>query len=159
MQLMIELRQAVAPNAAAGGQPIEQLSGDHIVFYSDRARVEGPERYHYERVNCSNGLCELQLEVTFANTGTGPNWTFAASPSYTRTVIERLPENFTLFVGRVASSSGFTEVTSCDRSVNNGTPCEFDAVQVEIHVAPLDRATAPRNFEVREEVTLRNAAY
>ena len=98
---------------------------------SDRARVEGPERYHYERVNCVDGMCELELEVTFANTGTGPNWAFANSPTYTRTVIERLPENFTMFVGRVASSAGFTDVASCDRTVNNGTPCEFDAVQVE----------------------------
>ena len=158
-QLMIELRQSVAPDAAAAGQPVEELSGDHIVFYSDRARAEGPEKYHYERVNCVSSMCELELSVTFADPGTGPNWTYDTTPSYTRTIIERLPEAVTLFTGRASTPGGLLDVASCDRTIGGGTPCDFNAVLVEIHVAPNDRAPAPRNFEVIEEVKLRNAAF
>ncbi|HEC10232.1 MAG TPA: hypothetical protein ENI86_11830 [Acidimicrobiales bacterium] len=157
-ELVIELRQAVPPSTAAHGRPVEYLSAGRIVFYSDRRDVAGPERYDYQLVNCADSLCDLQGSIYFADAATAyPNWGYntALGPDYQWTVLSRVPESTVLFEGR----KGGTTVTGCDRTDLDGlgaVDCDFDTVLVRIVVAP-EGNPRPRDYEVEEEVTLRNA--
>ena len=166
-ELTIELRQATPPNSAAAGQPVELLNEDRIVFYSDRADVAGPERISYDKVNCDDGVCELQKSIIFADAGSSyPDWTYdiAGGPDVTLTVIPRVAEDVVLFTGRTVNSTGnFVDQVLCDRRGelgNGGISCNFDQVFVQLEVVPraADTSTVPRNFEIEEEVLLRNAS-
>ncbi len=166
-ELTIELRQATPPSSAAGGQPVELLNEDRIVFYSDRADVAGPERISYEKVNCADGLCELEKSIIFADAGSSyPDWTYdiAGGPDVTLTVIPRIAEDVVLFTGRRLTTAGtVVDQALCDRRNelgNGGISCGFDQVLVQLEVVPraADTSVVPRNFEVEEEVLLRNAS-
>lgn len=166
-ELLIELRQATPPNGAANGQPIEVLTEDRITFYSDRASSPGPERITYEKTNCADGLCELTKSIIFADSGTSyPNWThdIAGGPDVTQMVLPRIPEDLVLFVGRRVDGNTTTDVAVCDRFDELGggvISCRLDNVVVEIEVVPraADTSVVPRNYEVVEEVQLRNANF
>lgn len=164
-ELTIELRQATPPNSQAGGQPVEVLTVDQIIFYSDRSRVDGPERVTYEKVNCADGLCELQKSIIFADAASSyPDWTYdiAGGADVTATVIPRIADDVDLFLGRRITSAGVVDVAMCDRYDELGlgaASCSFDQVVVTLEVVPraADTSVVPRNFEVVEEVQLRNA--
>jgi len=166
-ELTIELRQATPPNTAANGQPIEVLTENLVVFYSDRASAPGPERIRYEFVNCANQLCELQKTMIFADTGSQyPDFTYdvAGGPDVTTTVIPRIPQDLVMFVGRRLTSAGVVNQPSCDRFDLLGlgaVSCAFSQVVVTLEVVPraADTSIVPRNFVVVEEVQLRNANF
>ncbi|MCP3934236.1 MAG: hypothetical protein GY708_02565 [Actinomycetia bacterium] len=166
-EMLIELRQATPPNGAANGQPIEVLTEDRITFYSDRASADGPERITYEKVNCADGLCELQKSIIFATAGSEyPNWVhdIAGGPDVTLTVLPRIPADVVLFVGKQINGGTVVDVAFCDRFDELGlgvVSCPLDNVLVEIEVVPraADTSIVPRNYEVIEEVQLRNADF
>ena len=166
-ELTIELRQATAPNSAAAGQPVEVLSEDQIVFYSDRSNVDGPERITYERANCVDSVCELVKTIIFADGASRyPDFTYdvAGGPDVTQVVLERITEDVVLFLGRQLTSAGVVDRSTCDRYDSLGlgaSTCAFDQVVVSLAVVPraADTSVAPRNFEVVEEVQLRNASF
>ncbi len=166
-ELLIELRQATPPNGASNGQPIEVLTDGRITFYSDRASAAGPERITYEKANCVDGLCELQKSIIFASAGSEyPNWVhdIAGGPDVTLMVLPRIPEDVVLFVGRRVQGGVTVDVAVCDRFDELGggvISCPLDNVLVEIEVVPraADTSVVPRNYEVIEEVQLRNADF
>jgi len=58
-ELVLDLRQAEA--VSENGYPVESLTADQIIFYSDRDETEGPERIVYERAACAEVLCDLRV--------------------------------------------------------------------------------------------------
>lgn len=159
-QLVIELRQAEPEATVANGQPVQALDPDSIVFYSDRYPYDGPERHEYSLANCVDSLCDLQLTIHAAlASSSAPNWEYDTSetPVLSRTMLEGVVETQPMFSGQRWSdvSSSFTTVTSCDRAV--GSDCDFELVDIELHVDPNKHRDNPRVFEIVEQVRLRNA--
>jgi hypothetical protein len=149
---VIDLRQAqaVSPN----GDPIESLSADRIVFYSDRNEAEGPERIVYERTACAAGLCELRVTRYAAVAGSGPEWGFATTPFEEQVVMERVRNDQPLFRG--ATWTG-TPVTKNYVSACSGT-CSFSLVAIRLQALPeLTSVGAAQTLEITDEVELRNA--
>lgn len=104
-ELVMDLRQAEP--VAANGDPIESLSADRIVFYSDRAEFEGPERIIYERTSCVSGMCRLRVTRYQAVAGSGPEWDFATTAFEDQYVMERVRNDQPLFRrGEVDRESG-----------------------------------------------------
>ncbi len=160
--LVIELRQATAPNPAANGQVVEFLSADKIVFYADRRDPNGPERFTYERSNCVDGLCDLQMRIRFADSGSEyPTFTHATTgdPDFEVTLLRRVPESVRLFQGVRLIGTNEVLIDNCDR-LNTGaggsTDCAFDTVVIRIEIAPNGAGVRPRNYVVVESVLLRN---
>ena len=160
--LVIELRQAIAPNPAANGQAVEFLSANKIVFYADRRDAGGPERFTYERSNCVDGLCDLEMRIQFADSNSQyPTFTHstAGDPDFEVTVLRRVPESVKLFQGVRLAGTTEVLVDSCDRlDVGGGgsTDCAFDRVVIRIEVAPKGAGVRPSNYVVTESVVLRN---
>jgi prepilin-type N-terminal cleavage/methylation domain-containing protein len=151
-EMVIDLRQAeaVSPN----GDPIESLSADRIVFYSDRDETEGPERIIYERTACAVGLCELRVTRYPAVAGSGPEWEFATAPFEEQVVMERVRNDQPLFRG--ATWTG-TPATKTFVSACAGT-CRFSLVVIRVRALPeLTSVGAAQTLEITEEVELRNA--
>lgn len=150
--MVIDLRQAqaVSPN----GYPIESLTADRIVFYSDRAQAEGPERIVYERTACAAGLCDLRVTRYPAVPGSGPEWSFGTAPFQDQVVMTRVRNDQPLFRG--ATWTG-TPVTKTYVSGCSGT-CSFPLVAIWLRALPqLTSAGAAQTLEITEEVELRNA--
>lgn len=163
--LVIELRQATAPNSAANGQAIELMTDDKIVFYADRRNAPGPEQYTYELTGCVDGLCDLVMSLRFAEAGSSyPNFTYdtGGSPDFSLTALRRVPEGVRLFQGIRLAGATEVVIDECDRlDVLGGgaTPCSFDRVRVNVEVAPKGAGVAPSNYVVTEDVQLRNASF
>ncbi len=151
-EMVIDLRQAqaVSPN----GDPIESLTADQIVFYSDRDETEGPERIVYERTACDAGLCELRVNRYPAVAGSGPEWSFEADPFEEQVVMERVRNDQPLFRGAIWTGTPATKsyVSAC-----SGT-CSFSLVAIRLEALPgVTSVGAARTLEITEEVELRNA--
>ncbi|MBU1650552.1 MAG: prepilin-type N-terminal cleavage/methylation domain-containing protein [Proteobacteria bacterium] len=152
--LVVELRQA--EKVTANGHPIEELTADKLVFYTDRLESEGPERVVYERKACSGGLCELWVTRYPAVAGTGPWWTFSTTPVENVMALGRVSDTGPLFAGAdwVGEPPVKTPVTSCSSS---GTACDFPLVVITFRANPTNTSSgADRSYEIQEEVRLRN---
>jgi hypothetical protein len=155
--LVIELRQAVDLDRDTA--VVERLDSDwgslEVVFYSDRLEdAPGPERYRYYLDGCVGNLCELMREMTLADAGTGPNWTYTGAASTTRVLTNvRTDGPEPLFSG--VSWRGGTEAATlqCDTA----TTCVFEILRVRLRVDPEpDKPTLPV-IEIQEDVRFRNA--
>lgn len=151
-ELMMDLRQA--ESITANGDPIESLTADRIVFYSDRAEAEGPERIIYERTSCVSGLCRLRVTRYQAVAGSGPEWAFVTTAFEDQFVMERVRNDQALFRG--AAWTG-TPVAKTYVSACAGT-CSFPLVAIRLRGVPEGTsAGAAQTFEITEEVGMRNA--
>lgn len=158
--LVINLRQAEA--AAEDGplsvSAVTVLASDEIVFTSDRKSVDGPEQYHYQVVNCADGMCDLQLTVTAANpaSSTPDDWDYVGGASLVDgTVITRVNEpsvSVPLFEGLDWEQGTEAVTTSCNAGLGNY--CEFTSVMVRLVVTPQTRSQESRQFS--ELVRMRN---
>ncbi len=154
--LIIELRQAVDVDfdTAVVGSLDSDWSDLELVYYSDRfADDEGPERFRYYLSNCNGSLCDLMREVTRADAGTGPNWTYLGTPS-AGTVVENVMTDGTdpLFSG--ASWRGGTETVTLDCGVSSA--CVFEILRIRLRVDPEPDRDLPV-IDIREDVRFRNA--
>jgi hypothetical protein len=150
--MVIDLRQAQA--VSENGDPIESLTADRIVFYSDRAQTEGPERIIYQRTACATGLCELRVTRYPAVAGSGPEWSFQTTPFQDQVVMERVRNDQPLFRGVTwtGTPTAKTYVSTC-----SGT-CSFPLVAVWLRALPkLTSVGAAQTLEITDEVELRNA--
>lgn len=163
--LAIELRQATAPNPAAHGQAVEFLSADKIVFYADRRDQNGPEQFTYERTNCVDGLCDLEMSFRFADSSSEyPSFTHSTvgDPDFTVTLLRRVPESVKLFQGVRLEGTTEVLVDTCDRLNTLGVgaaDCSFDTIVITIEVAPKGAGVRPSNYVVSEVVHLRNMSF
>ena len=151
-ELMMDLRQA--ESITFNGDPIESLTADRIVFYSDRAEAEGPERIVYERTSCVSGLCRLRVTRYQAVAGSGPEWAFVTTAFEDQFVMERVRNDQALFRGAAwtGTPAAKTYVSACSGS------CPFPLVAIRLRGLPEGTsAGAARTFEITEEVELRNA--
>lgn len=156
--LVIELRQAV--DLDSDSAVVERLDATwaslEVVFYSDRLEdAPGPERYRYFVDNCAGNLCDLMREVTLADVGTGPNWTFTGAAGTTRVLADvRTDGPEPLFSG-VSWRSG-TEATTlqCDLA----SPCTFEVLRARLRVDPEPGKPSLPVIEIQEDVRFRNAA-
>ena len=150
--LVMDLRQAQA--VTANGYPIDSLSADRIVFYSDRAEMEGPERIVYERTSCAAGLCQLRVTRYAAVAGSGPEWAFQGVPFENRVVMERVRNDQPLFRG--AAWTG-TPPTRTFVSACSGT-CSFPLVAIRLRALPEGTSVgAMQTLEIADQVEFRNA--
>lgn len=155
-ELMIELRQAVDVDGdvAVVGSLDSSWSGLDLVFYSDRyADTEGPERFRYHLTDCAGGLCELIREVTAADAGSGPNWTYSATPAANRVLENVMTDGSEPLFSGVSWRGGTEDVTlACDTS----PLCAFEVLRIRLRVDPEpDAPTAV--ISVDEDVRFRNA--
>lgn len=151
-ELVMDLRQAEA--VGANGDPIESLSADRIVFYSDRAEAEGPERIIWERTACVSGLCRLRVTRYQAVAGSGPEWDFETTAFESQYVMERVHNDQPLFRGVKWSGTPAvrTYISAC-----TGT-CSFPLVAIRLRALPEGTsAGATQTLEIVAEVELRNA--
>ena len=154
--MIIELRQAldIDSDQAVVGSLDNDWSSAELVFYSDRfADTDGPERLRYYVAGCAAGLCDLLRDVTAADTGSGPNWTYTGAAS-TQRVVENVltdgPEP--LFTG-VSWRGGTLETTDqCGTSVS----CQFEVLRIRLRVDPEPGSDLPV-IEIYEDVRFRNA--
>lgn len=165
-EMVVEVRQAVPPSEAATAQPVLEMAWNKLVFHSDRLPLDGvPEKHIYELVNCTNGsdggICDLQRTVVEADVSSVPP-TF----TYVDNTVERQEIVLTsvladpylttgpLFhgVAWVGSPAARTTVASCDPI----SRCMFPLVIIDLRVDPSVNEN-PGNYEVHEEVRLRNA--
>jgi len=156
-ELVMDLRQAVAPSESASAYPIESLTADRIVFYTDQHESEGPERTVYERTDCLAGFCELWVTRYAAVPGTGPNWDFAETPFEESFLLGRVRSDEAMF--RVADWTGDPKTKTYGSSCGGAAPrCDEPIVAVSLRAIPTGTsAAAASTFEIVEEVTLRNA--
>ncbi len=150
--LLMDLRQA--ESVTANGNAIESLTADRIVFYSDRAEAEGPERIVYERTSCVSGLCRLRVTRYQAVAGSGPEWTFQTTAFEDQFVMERVRNDQALFRGAAWTGSPLakTYISAC------AGDCSFPLVAIRLRALPLGASpVAPQTLEITDEVGLRNA--
>lgn len=150
--LVLDLRQAEA--VSENGYPVESLTADQIIFYSDRDETEGPERIVYERVACAEGLCELRVSRYAAVAGSGPEWAFQSAAFQDQLVMERVLNDQPLFRGASWTGAPATKtyVTTCAGN------CSFSLVAIRLRATPeRTSAGASEPFEITGEVEFRNA--
>lgn len=157
-QLLIDVRQAV--DVDDSGYIVEALGSNwtstNLVIYSDRLLdAEGPERIRYYLDECSGGLCVLKREVTLADPGSGPMWSYTAAPS-ARAVIHDVITGGAdpLFLGVDMTGGVESLSTGCDTS----SPCDFDLLRLALRVDPTPGFDADSDLVVNEQVRIRNAA-
>ena len=156
-ELIIELRQAVDlddDTAIVGSLDADWADLD-IVFYSDRfVDTDGPERFRYYLASCAASLCDLVREVTAADVGSGPAWTYSATPR-TELILENVltdgPER--LFSG--VSWRGGTESQTMECGL--APVCTFEILRIRLRVDPFPDMNEPA-VEIREDVRFRNAS-
>ncbi len=156
-EIVVEIRQARP--ATANGDAIESLDADTLVFYTDRAEFDGPERVVYERKDCSGGFCELWVSRYAATAGSDPNWTFGDTPFEESFLLGLVRNDTPLFRGVEWAGTPKTEtfVSSCDGTP--GQPCDFPLVYMQVRANPANTSTgADQVFEVVEEVRIRSAS-
>jgi type II secretory pathway pseudopilin PulG len=154
-EMVTWLRQSVGK--APGEHPVESLTADRIVFYSDVDERDGPERVVVERTDCSDGFCQLNTIKYGAVAGSGPEWTFEAQPLAEVFMLARVHDDVPLFQGVtwVGDPKVKAHVAAC-----GGTQprCRFPIVAITLRAEPTGTSEGARlTFEMREEVTLRNA--
>ena len=150
--LVMDLRQAQA--VTANGYPIESLSADRIVFYSDRAEMEGPERIIYERTSCVAGLCQLRVTRYAAVAGSGPEWTFEAVAFEDRTSWSGCAT-----ISRSSAGATWTGTPPIQTFVSacSGT-CSFPLVAIRLRALPEGTSVgATQTLEIADQVEFRNA--
>jgi len=151
-ELVLDLRQAEA--VSENGYPVESLTADQIIFYSDRDETEGPERIVYERAACAEGLCELRVTRYAAVAGSGPEWIFQSAAFQDQLVMERVLNDQPLFRGASWTGAPATKtyVTACAGN------CSFSLVAIRLRAVP-DRTSvgASQPFEITGEEEFRNA--
>lgn len=156
VEMVVELRQAESPTTT--GTPVERVSADRIVFYTDRAESEGPEKVVYERKDCSAGRCTLWMTRYAAEPGSGPDWDFLSVPMEEAPLLEGVESTPAVFgvVEWVGDPATKSTVPACG---GTGEPdCDFPLVAVTIRAVPtVVSAGAETAFEISEEVRLRNA--
>ena len=163
--MVIELRQAEVEKTTADGEPVAYLSPDKLIFFSDRYEADGPERFEYERINCTAELCELQVTVHEALvTSVPPNWDYdtGQTPFIQLVVGADLDAVAPLFTGVTWDDVGgaWQEIAGCDRDDLDGfgaVACAFDVVQIDLAIDPNPNKPNPRLYEVLENVRMRNA--
>ncbi|MEM9033513.1 MAG: hypothetical protein AAGA99_00210 [Actinomycetota bacterium] len=159
--MVIELRQATPPNAAAGGNPVVALSTTSASFVTDRWDATGPELVTYQLESCSAGLCDLRQTVIAADTtAVEPEWThddatLVLDRIVARDVVDPASSGDALFAGVNYVAGAAVETASCD--VSTGTACDFALVAVDLKIDPNGLRDNPRVYEVYEEVRMRNA--
>ena len=151
-ELVLDLRQAEA--VSENGYPVESLTADQIIFYSDRDETEGPERIVYERGSCAEGLCELRVTRYAAVAGSGPEWAFQSAAFQDQVVMERVLNDQPLFRGASWTGAPATKtyVTACTGD------CSFSLMAIRLRAVP-DRTSvgASQPLEIIGEVEFRNA--
>jgi Flp pilus assembly pilin Flp len=154
--LIIDLRQAldVDRDRAIVGSLDNDWSSTDLVFYSDRfTDTAGPERFRYYLTNCAASLCDLMREVTAADEGSGPAWTYTGTAGAQRVAQNVLTDGSDgLFTG-VSWRSGAAVTTDQCGGV---TPCQFEVLRIRLRVDPEPGSTLPV-LEIYEDVRLRNA--
>jgi len=154
--LIIELRQAldIDNDRAVLGALDNDWSSLELVFYSDRfADTEGPERLRYHLTNCAANLCDLMRDVTAADAGSGPAWTYSG-PAGTARIAQNVLTDGTepLFAG-ASWRGGTLEMTNqCGTSPS----CQFEVLRIRLRVDPEPGEDLPV-IEVYEDVRFRNA--
>jgi len=156
-EVVIEIRQATRVDA--NGDPIESLTADRFVFYTDRAEIDGPERVVYERTDCSGGFCELWVRRYAAVAGSGPEWQFSTEPFEESFLLGLVRNDAAMFRGVEWTGDPKTQtfVLSCD--ADSGPACDFPLVSLVVRANPANTSVgANAVFEVVEEVRLRNVS-
>jgi Prokaryotic N-terminal methylation motif len=154
--LIIELRQAldVDNDRAVVGTLDNDWDTLELVFYSDRfADSDGPERLRYYLENCASGLCELMRDVTAADSGSGPSWTYTGSVATSQIAENVLTDGVEPLFAGVSWRGGTLETTDqCGTSPS----CEFEVLRIRLRVDPEPGEDLPV-IEVYEDVRFRNA--
>lgn len=154
--LIIELRQAldVDNDRAVVGTLDNDWDTLELVFYSDRfADSDGPERLRYYLENCVSGLCDLMRDVTAADSGSGPTWTYTGSAATSQIAENVLTDGVEPLFAGVSWRGGTLETTDqCGMSPS----CEFEVLRIRLRVDPEPGEDLPV-IEVYEDVRFRNA--
>ena len=165
-EMVVEIRQAVPPSEAANALPVLEMAWNKLTLYSDRLPLDGvPEKHSYELINCSDGAnggtCDLQRTVIKADVSSvPPTFTFADNTLdrqeivLTSVLADPYLTEGPLFHGVkwVGTPSARTTIASCDAV----TRCRFPLVVIDLRVDPSVKEN-PGNYEIHEEVRLRNA--
>ena len=158
-RLVVELREA--ETADLGGwyvnTEVREMTATKLVFTSDVASgFDGPELLTYEVTNCSAGECELVRTVVGRGGFTGGIADYAGGTTLQTTVVVNnvIPTTPTtpLFEGIDWTGGIRTETASCDSAT--ASPCQFDAVDIDIQVGLRASSRPPQRFE--EYVRIRN---
>jgi hypothetical protein len=156
-EIVIEIRQARA--VTANGDAVDYLDEDRLVFYTDRAEFDGPERVVYERKDCASGFCELWVSRYAADPSSAPEWTFESTPFENSFLLGLVRDDTPMFRGVEWSGSPKAEtfVASCNGTP--GKPCDFPMVYLVVRANPFNTSTgADQVFEVVEQVRIRSAS-
>jgi hypothetical protein len=154
--LIIELRQAldIDNDRAVVGSLDNDWDSLELVFYSDRfADTDGPERLRYYLDNCAANLCDLMRDVTAADAGSGPSWTYTGAAATTRIAENMLTDGTEPLFAGASWRGGTLELTDqCAASPS----CEFEVLRIRLRVDPEPGEDLPI-IEVYEDVRFRNA--
>ena len=154
-QIVNELRQAVPPDDDV--PPLDEVQPEKLGFTSDvvdRTPDAEPEYVQYEVITCGGEVCEMWRRVWYPDaSGPGP-WTYTLTndPDIEFRVLDRVVDPILRAVDTftpIENSGGPVPASPCSGG------CVEATVRIEMHVSPLDGG--PRNYELYQEVTLRNA--
>lgn len=156
-ELVLELRQAVDLDGDTAIITSLDSAWDQLdlTFHSDRmADADGPERYRYYLSSCSTDTCDLYREVTLADVGSGPDYTYTSAPMVSRLLEDVLTDGpDALFVG-VSWRGGYETVTT---ECGTSDDCVFEVLRVRLRVDPDTLGNPLPVIELQEDVRFRNA--
>ena len=182
--MLIEIRQSVAPLDSPGSHPVSEVAWDRLVFYSDRLgdAYDSPEQHIYELINCTGGsaggLCDMQLTITQPdNPADLANWTYTGTPMRQEIVISNviaepptdddsnpsvwlaseIDDSLFHLVFWDTSGSTTSEVLIGECNDAGSTLCEANLVVMNLRIDPTTVKENPAIYELHEEVRLRNA--
>lgn len=181
--MLIEIRQSIAPLDSAGSHPVSEVAWDRLVFYSDRLgdTYDSPEMHVYELINCTlggaGGLCDLQLSIYEAdNPADLANWTYTTTTPVVDIVLSNVlaepptddDGNPNVWLASEIDDSLFhlvrwdttgttTEVLVGECDDAGSTLCEANLVVMNLRIDPTTVKDNPAIYELHEEVRLRNA--
>lgn len=159
--LVIELREATPPNAAAAGVPVVGLSNSSITFATDRWAPPGPELVTYSLENCVENLCDLRRTAIAADADSvAPEWSYDDGVVVINTVVasgivDPDVSGQPLFAGLEYVNGVATTTSACE--AGTATPCAFPLVSIGFQLDPNAQRDEFRPYQLVEEVRMRNA--
>jgi len=152
---VVQIRQAI--KADRNGDPVESLTADRLVFYTQNYETGEIERIVYERKECAEGECELWVERYAFDSTDGITTTFESTPFETSFLMGNVMNDQPLFVGLEYAGDPLVEVqtSACD---GGSVECDFPVIGITLRARP-DPTTvgASTPVELREEVRIRSA--
>lgn len=156
-ELVLELRQAVDLDGDTAVVTSLDSAWDQLdlTFHSDRmADADGPERYRYYLGSCAAGTCDLIREVTLADMGSGPDYTYTSAPMVSRLVEDVLTDGPEPLFSGVSWRGGYETITT---QCGTGVDCVFEVLRVRLRVDPDTTGNPLPIIELQEDVRFRNA--